>query len=126
MKLNKHKKEIIMRTDLMVGKVIVMTTLALTLIVVATYVDASASDISMKSKGGVLYPVTGNSTQGIYRTPPNITNYLKPGMYLGVLPEDCKSASHGKIGDYYICNHDLYLKPEIHGGRPAYLVIERD
>ena len=115
-----------MITDLMVGKVIVMTTLVLTLVAMTTYVEASDPDITMQSKGGVLYPVTGDSTQDIFHTPPNITNYLKPGMYLGVLPEDCKSASHGKIGDYYICNHDLYLKPEIHSGKPAYLVIDKD
>ena len=113
-----------MKIDLMVGKVIVMTALVLTLVAMTTYVDAS--DIEMRSKGGVLYPVTGDSTQNIFHTPPNITDYLKPGMYLGVLPEDCKSASHGKIGDYYICNHELYLKPEVHSGRPAYLVIDMD
>jgi hypothetical protein len=126
MKFNQHEEGDKMRISLIMDKIFVMTTLALTLIVVATYVDASASDISMESKGGVLYPVTGDSTQDIFRTPPHITDYLKPGMYLGVLPEDCISASHGKIGDYYICHHDLYLKPEVHGGRPAYLVIEKD
>lgn len=115
-----------MRKSLMMGKVLVMTTLVVTLISMATYVDAAGSDISMESKGGVLYPVTGDSTQDIFRTPPNITDYLRPGMFLGILPEDCNSASKGEIGDYYICHHDLFLKPTVHGGRVAYEVIEVD
>ena len=115
-----------MRIDLMGNTVLVISTLALTLVALTTYANAAEPDLSMESKGGVLYPVTGDSTQDIFHTPPNITNYLKPGMYLGVLPEDCKSASHGEIGDYYICHHELYLKPEIHSGKPAYLVIEMD
>ncbi len=115
-----------MRTDLMMGKILVMTTLVLALISMATYVDAAGSDISMESKGGVLYPVTGDSTQDIFHTPPDITNYLHPGMFLGVLPADCNSASKGEIGDYYICHHDLFLKPTVHGGRVAYEVIEVD
>jgi hypothetical protein len=115
-----------MRISLIMDKIFVMTTLVLTLIAMTTYVDAAEPDISMESKGGVLYPVTGDSTQVIFRTPPNITDYLHPGMFLGVLPADCISASKGEIGDYYICHHDLFLKPAVRGGRAAYEVIEVD
>ena len=100
----------------------------MTIAFIATISPANAEDLSdaLYSKGGVIYPHTGDSTQEIFRTPPNVTDYLKPGMFLGVLPEDCKSASHGTIGDYYVCNHDLYLKPELHNARAAYRVIEVD
>ena len=50
--------------------------------------------------------------------------YLKPGMMIGVLPEDCASASHGDIGDIYICHYELYLKPEEKYGETVYRVIE--
>jgi hypothetical protein len=40
------------------------------------------------------------------------------------LPNDCKSASRGTIGDYYMCNHDLALKPEEQEGKTVYRVIE--
>ncbi len=113
-----------MRKSLRMSKVLVMTTLVVTLISMATYVDAAGSDISMESKGGVLYPVTGDSTQDIFHTPPNITDTLRPGMLLGILPADCRSASKGEIGDYYICHHDLALKPEEREGKTVYRVIE--
>ena len=100
--------------------------MGITFIAITSLAIAEDLSDSLYSKGGVIYPSTGDSTQEIYRTPPNITDYLKPGMFLGVLPEDCKSASHGTIGDYYVCNHELYLKPEEHNGRAAYLVIELD
>ncbi len=74
-------------------------------------------------KGGVIYPVTGDSTQEIFRTPPNITDILKPGMMIGVLPEDCFPAS-GPVGDYYQCHHDLVLKPHVFDNRDVYMVIE--
>jgi hypothetical protein len=115
-----------MITDLMLGKILVIITLVLTLTSMSTYVDAAGSDISMKSKGGVLYPVTGDSTQDIFHTPPNITDTLRPGMLLGILPEDCKPASKGEIDDFYICNHGLFLKPATQGDRVAYEVIEID
>ena len=63
------------------------------------------------SRGGIIYPKTGDSTQGIFHTPPNITEILKPGMLLGVLPVDCESASRGSIGSYYLCHNDLALQP---------------
>ena len=115
-----------MRINLMMVKALVLTTLVLTLISMTTYTDADAIDFEMKSKGGVLYPVTGDSTQDIFHTPPNITDTLRPGMLLGILPEDCKPASKGEIDDFYICNHGLFLKPATQGGRVAYEVIEVD
>ena len=45
-------------------------------------------------------------------------------MLIGVLPEDCISASRGTIGDYYICNYELALKPEERYGKTVYRVIE--
>ena len=78
------------------------------------------------SKGGVIYPTTGDSTQKIFRTPPDVKDYIKPGMLIGVLPEDCISASRGTIGDYYVCHYDLALKPEELYGKTVYRVVELD
>ena len=76
------------------------------------------------SKGGIIYPHTGDSTQEIFHTPPNVRDFIEPGMLLGVLPEDCTPASRGTIGDFYICHYDLYLKPEERYGKTVYRVIE--
>ena len=76
------------------------------------------------SKGGIIYPRTGDSTQEIFHTPPNAREIFKPGMLVGVLPQDCRSASRGGLGEVYICHHDLVLKPEEHHGRSVYRVIE--
>ena len=76
------------------------------------------------SKGGIIYPHTGDSTQEIFRTPANVKDFIEPGMLIGVLPEDCTPASRGTIGDYYICHYDLALKPEEHHGKTVYRVIE--
>ena len=78
------------------------------------------------SKGGVLYPRTGDSTQEIFRTQPEVMNYLKPGMLIGVLPADCISASHGALGEIYRCHYDLSLKAEELGGRTVYRVLDRE
>lgn len=78
------------------------------------------------SKGGVIYPHSGDSTQEIFRTPPDASEFLKPGMLIGVLPADCTSASHGKLGDIYICHHGLILKPEEKHGGTIYRVVEMD
>ena len=45
-------------------------------------------------------------------------------MLIGVLPEDCISASRRIIGDYYICNYELALKSEERYGKTVYRVIE--
>lgn len=75
------------------------------------------------SKGGVIYPRTGDSTQEIFHTPANVHEIIQPGMLLGVLPADCVSASHGTVGDIYMCHHDLALKPEEKSGETVYRVI---
>ena len=85
-----------------------------------TFVAAEDLPDFLQSKGGVIYPITGDSTQEVFRTPPFATDYLKPGMLIGVLPNDCKSASRGTIGDYYMCHHDLALKPEEQEGKTVY------
>jgi len=61
--------------------------------------------------------------QDIFNTPPHITDYLKPGMMLGVLPADCFPAS-GPVGDYFQCHHNLVLKPYSHDNQDVYMVIE--
>ena len=78
----------------------------------------------LTSRGGIIYPKTGDSTQGIFRTPENITEILKPGMLVGVLPVDCVSASRGSIGSYYLCNNNLALRPEEVDGQTVYRVID--
>jgi hypothetical protein len=98
--------------------------LGLPLVAITSPVDADELSDSFYSKDGIIYPHTGDSTQVIFHTPPHITDFLTPGSFLGVLPEDCKPASHGTIESFYICNHDLFLKPEVHNGLPVYQVIE--
>lgn len=108
----------------LIGKVLLVGVLLLTQPLATTFVAAEELPDFLKSKGGVIYPVTGDSTQDIFRTPPFATDYLKPGMLIGVLPNDCKPASRGTIGDYYMCHHDLALKPEELGEKTVYRVIE--
>lgn len=93
--------------------------------ITASLVPVMAAELPdyLEQKGGVLYPVTGDSTQEIFRTPPHITDYLKPGMMIGVLPNDCFPAS-GAAGDYYQCHHELALKAYTYNNRDVYMVIE--
>lgn len=101
-----------------------MAALGLAIISLVPAVEANELPDYLYSKGGIIYPSTGDSTQTLFHTPPNITNHLKPGMLLAVLPTDCLSASRGSIGSYYRCNHDLALKAEEHNGNTVYRVIE--
>jgi hypothetical protein len=107
-----------------VNKVIIVGVLFFAQSLIATYTVADELPDFLYSKGGVIYPITGDSTQEVFRTPPFATDYLKPGMLIGILPNDCKSASRGTIGDYYMCHHDLALKPEEAGDKTVYRVIE--
>lgn len=113
-----------MRLRSIINKVIIVGVLLLTQSLVTTYAVADELPDFLQSKGGVIYPITGDSTQVVFRTPPDATDYLKPGMLIGVLPNDCKSASRGTIGDYYMCHHNLALKPEEQEGKTVYRVIE--
>ena len=82
-------------------------------------------DKYMDSKGGVLYPHTGDSSQGLFQTPPNARNLFPPGTLVGVLPADCISVSSGSIGDFYRCDHDFAMKEEVlQDGRTVYRVID--
>jgi hypothetical protein len=96
---------------------------AVLLCAVPTTVGAADLPDYLVERGGVIYPNTGDSMQTIFNTPPHITDYLKPGMMLGVLPSDCMPAS-GPIGDYFQCHHDLVLKPYTHDNIDVYLVVE--
>ena len=79
----------------------------------------------MVSRGGVLYPQTGDSSQELYNTPENARQMFPPGTLVGVLPADCTSASQGAVGNYYRCYHDFALKEEVlSDGRTVYRVIE--
>ena len=107
-----------------INKVLIIGALILTQTLITTHVAAEELPDFLYSKGGIIYPRTGDSTQKIFRTPSFATDYLRPGMLLGVLPNDCKPASRGSIGDYYLCHHDLALKPEEMEGKTVYRVIE--
>ena len=107
-----------------INKGFLVGALILTQAFIVAYVSAEELPDFLYSKGGIIYPRTGDSTQSIFRTPRSIKDYLKPGMLIGVLPNDCKSASRGTIGDYYLCNHDLALKPEKMEDKTVYRVIE--
>lgn len=75
------------------------------------------------SKGGIIYPRTGDFSQERFQTPPNATDLFRPGMLLGVLPDDCVEAA-GPEGAFYRCDYDLALKPDVHNGHPVYRVID--
>ena len=113
-----------MRIESLVKKIFVIAALGIPVMSIAAATHAGGLPDFLYSKGGIIYPHTGDSTQEIFRTPPNVKDFIEPGMLIGVLPEDCTSASRGTIGDYYICNHDLALKPEEHYGKTVYRVIE--
>jgi len=115
-----------MRIGSWVGKIFMIAILGLLVISIAPATHADDLPDFLYSKGGIIYPHTGDSTQEIFRTPPNVKDFIKPGMLIGVLPEDCTSASRGTIGSYYICNHELALKPEERYGKTVYRVIEAD
>jgi hypothetical protein len=107
-----------------ISKRLIIGAFVLTQLFVATVAIAEELPEFLYSKGGVIYPRTGDSTQEIFRTPPKVKDYLKPGMLVGVLPNDCKSASRGTIGEYYICDFEFYLKPVESGGETVYRVID--
>jgi hypothetical protein len=94
------------------------------LVVMTPPVEAAELPDFLYSKGGIIYPRTGDSSQEIFRTPSNVKDFIEPGMLIGVLPTDCIPASGGTIGSYYICHHNLYLKPEENAGQIVYRVID--
>lgn len=77
------------------------------------------------SKGGILYPRTGDYTQDRYQTPPNVMEFLRPGMLIGVLPDDCTMAQNPRFGKHYACDYGLSLKPVSAYGYPAYEVLDK-
>ncbi|NJC88878.1 MAG: hypothetical protein FIB02_10200 [Desulfuromonas sp.] len=81
-------------------------------------------DRKMVSKGGVLYPYTGDSTQGRFQTPKNARELFPSGTLVGVLPEDCVSTSNETAGDFYRCDNDFALKAVDRDGRTVYQVID--
>lgn len=113
-----------MKIHFCAAKLLVALLWAFHVIPMSTVASAEGLPDFLYSKGGIIYPHTGDSTQEIFRTPPNVKEFIEPGMLIGVLPEDCTPASHGTIGDYYICHYDLYLVPEEHYGKTVYRVIE--
>jgi hypothetical protein len=100
--------------------------LLVVLMLFASVACASAAGLPdyLIQKGGIIYPNTGDSMQDIFNTPPHITDYLKPGMMIGVLPADCFPAS-GPIGNYYQCHHNLVLKPYVYNNQDVYMVVEQ-
>ena len=113
-----------MKIDSLIAKLIMIAALGSPLLAMSPPVKAAELPDFLYSKGGIIYPRTGDSTQEIFRTPPNVKDFLQPGMLIGVLPTDCTFASRGSIGDYYICHHGLALKPEEHEGQKVYRVID--
>ena len=94
-----------------------------TLLVLTVSVASVSAETKLISKGGVLYPKTGDSTQVRYLLPKKAREVLQPGMLLGVLPTNCTSAS-GPEGNYYICHHGIYLQPYFYGEKIAYVVLK--
>jgi hypothetical protein len=77
------------------------------------------------SKGGILYPRTGDYTQDRYQTPPNVMEFIRPGMLIGILPDDCTMAQNPQFGKHYACDYGLALKPVSAYGHPAYEVLDK-
>ena len=50
-------------------------------LVIATAPAAYADELPdfLYSKGGIIYPHTGDSTQEIFRTPPNVKDFIERG-----------------------------------------------
>ncbi len=113
-----------MKIDSLIFKVVMTAVLVGPIVMTSTPVEAAELPDFLYSKGGIIYPRTGDSTQDIFRTPSNVKDFIEPGMLIGVLPADCKPASGGTIGSYYICHHDLFLKPEENADQTVYRVIE--
>ena len=101
--------------------------LAGTTVVVSVAADGIAEipERSMVSKGGVLYPYTGDASQARFQTPPNYKDFIPMGALVGVLPDDCIEVSKGTVGLYYQCDYGLALMPETTGDRQVYRVIEK-
>jgi len=85
---------------------------------------AEIPERSMVSKGGVLYPYTGDASQARFQTPPNYKEFIPMGALIGVLPDDCIEVSKGTVGLYYQCDYGLALVPEDQSGSQVYRVIE--
>jgi hypothetical protein len=113
-----------MRISFFICTMFMIAVFGLIVISIAPAAHADGLPNFLYSKGGIIYPHTGDSTQEIFRTPANVKDFIEPGMLIGVLPEDCRPASRGTIGDYYSCNHELALKPEERYGKTVYRVIE--
>jgi hypothetical protein len=99
---------------------LIVVNILLVLIVSTTSVSAQTK---LVSKGGVLYPRTGDYNQVRYIIPKEAREVLRPGMLLGVLPANCNSAA-GPEGNYYICHHGIYLQPYFYGDKVAYAVLK--
>jgi hypothetical protein len=93
------------------------------LLALALFATNASAETKLISKGGILYPKTGDSTQAIYRLPKKARDVLRPGDLLGVLPENCSSAS-GPEGNYYVCHYGIYLQPYFYGDKLAYAVLK--
>lgn len=115
-----------MRINFLICTVFMIPVFGFLVISIAPAAHADGLPDFLYSKGGIIYPHTGDSTQEIFRTPPNVKDFIEPGMLIGVLPEDCTASSRGTIKILYICHYDLYLKPEEHYGETVYRVIELD
>jgi|GEM_PF-2133124 len=115
-----------MKINFFICTVFMITVFGFLIILIAPTAHADGLPDYLYSKGGIIYPHTGDSTQEIFHTPANVKDFIEPGMLIGVLPEDCTPASRGTIEDFYICYYDLYLKPEERYGKTVYRVIELD
>lgn len=113
-----------MKISLFFSKVLFSAVLGFALLPFAPCTNAAGLPDYLVSKGGVIYPQTGDSMQTIFHTPPDVKEFLFPGMLLGFLPTDCTPASRGTIGNYYVCYHDLALKPEERNGKTVYRVLD--
>jgi hypothetical protein len=116
--------ELTMKISLLFSKVFFSVVLGFSLLLIETFANAAGLPDYLVSKGGVIYLQTGDSMQTIFHTPPNVKEFLLPGMLLGFLPTDCTPASRGTIGNYYVCYHDLALKPEERNGKTVYRVLD--
>lgn len=93
------------------------------MLVLIVGVSTASAETTLKTKGGVIYPHTGDSTQTFFRLPKAARDVLRPGDVLGVLPTNCLNAA-GPEGPYYICHYGIFLQPAFKGDRVVYVVLK--
>ena len=71
-----------MRISFIICTMFMIAVLGLLVSSIAPAAHAEGLPDFLYSKGGIIYPHTGDSTQEIFRTPPNVKDFIEPGMLI--------------------------------------------